>query len=219
VRVVGRFRGQNRLGDIPKENKRPRSAWVIKAGRYAIWVTGRKPSGPGFKLNPDSEEDSTKWVEVVGRPETTDGVTVLRAVKVALTTAPSGSVLRGHRLTRSIGAPAVIFSLPLDGENVSANARFVVQFSAYMDDESFEGRVRLRSADEGGKERELERLRWSYDDARRALIVDPGEPLVPGSRVTLMLLAGILDIDGTAVPPAAGADEGVVKLLRYTVGN
>jgi hypothetical protein len=215
VRVVGRFRGHDIDRTLPPA--RPRGAWAIKAGRHAIWVTGHKPAGRGFTLHPELEADTHKWLEVVGRLEQQDGVCRLRASAVGLT-APASFVGFGKRL---IGAqqPEVVFTLPLaDADPVASDARFLVQFNAYMDEESFEGRVRLRYADVPGPSGELRRMRFTYDDVRRTLIVEPGEPLRAGATVELLLLAGITDAYATPLGSGPGADTaGAARLLRWRV--
>jgi len=215
VRIVGRFRGHNLEHDLPPP--RPGSAWVLKSGRYAIWVTGHGPSGRGFALHPEREADTHKWLEVVGRLEEKHGLRTLRASSVALSAPASGVGLRGRLVTAK--QPEVVFTLPLAGaEPVAPDARLLVQFSTYMDEESFEGRVRLRYADLPGSSGELHKVRWTYDDVRRTLIVEPGEPLRAGATLELLLLPGITDAFATplAAVPGAGAD-GVVETLRWQV--
>jgi hypothetical protein len=213
VKVVGKFRGRNLHMDLPANVVG--SGWVIKAGKYAVEVRGKKPSGPGFKLDQDSMSDTVNWIEVLGRPETHNGVTVLHALKVAPVAPPSAAgVSSPRRLLGVPGRPTVVFALPLDGERgIAADSRLVVQFSAYMDEDSFRGRVRVRYA-EGG---DLPRMSWRYDDARRALIVDPGEPLRRGGVLELLLLPGIVDVDGSALAPRVSSAEGEAELLRYVV--
>ena len=213
VRVVGKFRGHNLARDLPNDG--PRGGWVVKSGRYALWVTGHGPSGRGFHLNPALESDTTRWVEVAGRVEDRSGLAVLRARTVALT-APAAFVWVGPRL-RTDPRPEVVFTLPLADEQVDpADARLLVQFSAYMDEESFEGRVRLRYA--GGPE--LRRTRWTYDDVRRVLMVDPGETLSGGATVEVALLRGIADVYAAplAPPPGAGPDD-PARVLRWRVSG
>jgi len=214
IRVVGKFRGRNLHFDLPPKGLG--SGWVIKAGKYAVEVRGKKPSGPGFKLDQDSMSDTVNWVEVRGRPETHDGVTVLHALKVAPVAPPSAAGVSSPRRLRGVaGRPTVVFALPLDGERgIAADSRLVVQFSAYMDEDSFHGHVRLRYADA----EDLPRMSWRYDDGRRALIIDPGEPLRPGGVLELLLLPGIVDVDGSALAPRASSTaEGGAELLRYVV--
>jgi hypothetical protein len=215
VRVVGMFRGHDVDRSLPPS--RPRGAWAIKSGRHAIWVTGHKPSGRGFTLHPELEADTHKWLEVVGRLDVQDGVGRLHASAVALS-APASFV--GYR-KRLVGAhqPEVVFTLPLaDEDPVATDARFLVQFNAYMDEDSFGGRVRLRYGDVPGPPRDLQRMRWTYDDVRRTLIVEPGEPLQTGATVELLLLAGITDAYATPLGLGPGADSaGTARLLRWRV--
>jgi hypothetical protein len=212
VRVVGRFRGANLEHDLPPP--RPRSAWVLKSARYAIWVTGHGPSGRGFALRSDLEADTHKWLEVVGRLEEKNGVRTLRASAVAMSQPMAGMGLRRRLLTSK--QPDVVFTLPVAGaEDVPPDARFLVQFSTYMDEESFEGRVRLRYADSAAGE--LARSRWTYDDVRRTLVVEPGERLRAGATLELMLLPGITDAFDVPLGPAAGGAPDVERVLRWQV--
>jgi hypothetical protein len=87
VRVRGQFRGKNLFGDLAAAGAPP-DAWVIKDGDSAVWVAGRRPKGNGWSLDPASRSDTTRWVEVVGKIETKDGITFLRAGQVALVPAP-----------------------------------------------------------------------------------------------------------------------------------
>ena len=87
VRVRGQFRGKNLFGDLAVAGAPP-DGWVIKDGDSAVWVAGRRPKGNGWSLDPESRSDTARWVEVVGKIETKDGVTVLRAGQVSLVPAP-----------------------------------------------------------------------------------------------------------------------------------
>jgi hypothetical protein len=124
---------------------------------------------------------------------------------------------------RLVGAhqPEVVFTLPLGGEDpVATDARFLVQFNAYMDEDSFRGRVRLRYGEVPGPPRDLQRVRWTYDDVRRTLIVEPGEPLQTGATVELLLLNGITDVYATPLGSVPGADAaGTARRLQWRVGE
>jgi hypothetical protein len=214
VRVVGKFRGRNLFHDL--EEPGPGGAWVLKSGHHAAWIVGRGPSGRGFRLDTHLVRDTTRWLEVVGRVESKDGVTVLRARAVALS-APAAFVWNGPRL-RTGPRPEVVFTLPLADEELPVSgARVLVQFSAYMDEESFEGRVQLWYGGEGVG-RELTRLRWTYDDVRRVLVLDPGEPLRAGAVIEVLLLPGILDVHAAPLEPPPGSGPGdPARVLRWRV--
>ena len=119
VRVRGTYRGANRDADLPEKTRKGRGDWVIKDGLFAIWISGRKPKGDGFALDTGLKRDTGKWLEVVGRPETRNGVTYLRAVRVSLGAQPSASApaqLPSPPPERPKVPPVVVFAIPLDGE-------------------------------------------------------------------------------------------------------
>jgi hypothetical protein len=218
VRVVGQFRGRNLYGDLPAPSFRHRLDWVLKDGRAAVWVTGRAPRGRDFKLDPDVQDDARTWLEVVGRAVRRDGQVVVRAEKVALVPAPSAARVKTVRIVGGSGVrPVVVFSLPLDGDRIRSDARFVIQFNKYMDDDSFSGRVVLRYADapaEGG----FATMKLAYDEGKRALVIDPGMALEAGRRLECRLLPGIVDADGLALVPRDGtATPDLIDVLRFDV--
>ena len=223
VRVVGKFRGRNLYGDLPSRSQKARSDWVIKDDLFAAWITGKKPKGSGWELDPSLKRDTGKWILVVGRPETMAGVTYLRAIQVELTTAPTPTAEAqppSPPPEKPKLPPVVVFALPLDGErDVSPDTKFQVQFSKDMDEKSFFGNVVLRYA--GARQpgdRAFDAVSLSYDGGRRALTVDPGDLLRAGRVVELILLPGIVDTDGLALEPRPGkVASQAVDVLRYRV--
>jgi hypothetical protein len=218
VRVAGQFRGHNLYGDLPVPSFRHRLDWVLKDERAAVWVTGRPPRGRDFKLDPDVQDDARTWLEVVGRAVLRDGQVVVRAEKVALVSAPSTARVKAVRIAAGSNVrPVVVFTLPLDGDQIRSDARFVIQFNKYMDDDSFPGHVLLRYADSpaaGG----FETMKLAYDEGKRALVIDPGVALELGRRVECLLLPGIVDADGLALVPRQGsAAPDVIDVLRFDV--
>jgi hypothetical protein len=224
IRVVGQFRGKNLYGDLPARSQRDADDWVIKDDVFAIWIAGRKPKGDGFALDSGLKRDTGKWLEVVGKPETRAGVTYLRAIRVALTTAPSATAQAQPPPPppeRPKLPPVVVFAIPLDGEAITPDAQFAVQFSKDMDQASFQGRVLLRYAGPVMPgDRGFGDVRLTYDEGRRALMIDPGDYLRPGREVELLLLPGIADTDGLALSPRSGsAVEEAVDVLRFLVAG
>lgn len=226
VRVVGKFRGRNLYGDLPGSSQQKGADWVIKDDAFAVWVTGKKPKGSGWELDPTLKRDTGKWIEVVGRPETRRGVTYLRAVKVGLTNPPSplaDAKAPPPPLERPKRPPVIVFALPLDGEaDVPPSSRFVVQFNKDMDQSTFAGKVYLRYA--GPRlpgDRAFDGVKLSYDEGRRALTVDPGDVLRRGRLLELVLLPGIADVEGLTLVPrsASQAPAGAIEVLRYEVGT
>jgi Big-like domain-containing protein len=225
VRVVGKFRGRNLYGDLPARSERASGDWVIKDDVYAVWVSGRKPKGSGWELDANLKRDTGKWIEVVGRPETRNGIIYVRAMQVRLTDPPrptADAAPPPPPPERPKVPPVVVFALPLDGEgDVPSDSRFVVQFNKDMDEASFKGHVMLRYAGPTlPGDREFDGIKLTYDQGRRALTVDPGDVLRPGRQIELVLLPGIADVDGLTLIPRSGINvDGVVDVLRFRTGT
>jgi hypothetical protein len=222
VRVVGKFRGRNLFGDLPARSMRTVNDWVIKDSLFAVWVTNKKPKGDGFELDPSIRRDTNRWIEIIGRPTTKAGVVVIDALQVTLTQPPTPKADAAPPPPppeRPKVPPVIVFSLPLDGESdFDFSGRIMVQFSNDMDEESFKGRVGLRyegpptPGDPG-----FESMRVSYQPGPRALIVDPGAPILRGRPLTLVLLTGIIDIDGQPLKRRDGkpTDKDVAETLTF----
>lgn len=226
VKVVGKFRGRNLYGDLPARSERSHDDWVIKDDVWAVWITGRKPKGSGFSLDAGLKKDTGKWVEVVGRVETRNSITYVRALQVLLAAPPREAAEvqpPPPPPEKPKEPPVIVFALPLDGDpEVAPDSRFVVQFSKDMDEDSFKGHVLLRyQGPPQPGDRGFEALRLQYDGGRRALTVDPGDPLRPGRSLELVLLPGIADVEGLALVPRTGdalAEAGDVLRFRVAAG-
>ena len=223
VHVVGKFRGQNLYGDLPARSQRNSADWVIKDDLYAVWVSGRKTKGDGWALDPKLKRDTGKWLDVVGRPTTISGVTYLQALQVSLGSPPKPTADAAPPPPppeRPKVPPVVVFSLPLDGDReVPPTGRFAVQFSKDMNEESFKDRVLLRYAGRPQPgDRDFSGAKVTYDGGRRALIIDPGDVLRSGRVLELILLPGIVDMDGLPLETRPGKMVGqAAEVLRYQV--
>jgi hypothetical protein len=225
IRVVGQFRGSNLFGDLPSFSRWKRGDWVLKNDVFAVWVTGEKPKGKGWKLDPKLRRDSGKWLVVEGKARTVEGVVYILADNVELTTAPSPTahVKKAEPLPPlPLKTPVIVFSLPLDGErDIPQDTVFRVQFCNDMEETSFEGRVGLRYAGRPRPgDRVLDAVSISYDIGRRALTVDPGDLLRSGRAVELILLPGIIDIDGQSLEARPDHNPGgAADVLRFQVSG
>lgn len=222
VRVVGKFRGRNLFADLPARSMRTADDWVIKDSLFAVWVTNKKPKGSGFDLDPSIRRDTSRWVEVIGRPRTRNGVVVIDALEVTLTQPPTPKADAAPAPPppeRPKDPPVIVFSLPLDGESdFDFSGRIIVQFNNDMEEESFKGRVGLRYAgpprpgDPG-----FESMRVSYNPGMKALVVDPGAPILRGRVLDLVLLTGIVDLDGQPLKRRDGKPPqgDIAEMLRF----
>jgi hypothetical protein len=225
VRVVGQFRGANLFGDLPSASRRKSSDWVLKNDVFAVWITGKKPEGDGWKLDAKLRRDTGKWIEAEGRVRTSRGVVYISAAVLSLTKAPSPTARAEAPPPPPpppLKPPVIVFSLPLDGErDIPPDTIFLVQFSNDMEDGTFEHRVGLRYAGRPRPgDRALDAVTTAYDIGRRALVVDPGDVLRAGRMVELILLPGIVDIDGQRLEPRPGHDPGgAAEVLRFQVAG
>ena len=222
IRVVGKFRGRNLFADLPAKSMRTVNDWVVKDSLFAVWVTNRKPKGDGFELDPSIRRDSNRWVEVIGRATTRAGVVVIDAAQVALTQPPTPKADAAPAPTppdRPKVPPAIVFSLPLDGESdFDFSGRITLQFNNDMDEDSFKGRVGLRyegpalPGDPG-----FEGMRVTYLPGSKALVVDPGSPILRGRVLDLVLLTGVIDIDGQPLVRRDGKppQNDIAEMLRF----
>ncbi len=222
VRVAGQFRGRNLYGDLPARSQLDKDDWVLKDELYALWVSGRKPKGDGFTLDPGLKRDTNKWLEVEGRVTVRNGLVYLEAVSVSLGRAPlavpAPEATPAPGPPRPPRPPEIVFSLPLDGErDVAPDGTFTVQFSRDMDIASFDGKVLFRYAGPARPgDRGFEGIRFNYDEGRRALTVVPGDRLQPGRTIELVFLEGIKDVEGQPLKARPGRlFESAVDILRW----
>lgn len=227
VTVLGQFRGENLFGDLPSASRRRSADWVLKEDVYAVWVTGKKTKGPGWSLDPSLRRDSGKWLQVTGRVLLGDKAVTIEAIDVVLSKAPSARPQAQAQAPpppppRPKKPPVVVFSLPLDGErDVPPDGAFEVQFSKDMDEPSFKDRVVFRYAGrQQPGDNSLDAMRATYDGGLRTLRVDPGDLLRPGRVVEILLLPGIVDLDGLPLETRPGKNPGVATdVLRFQVAG
>jgi hypothetical protein len=228
VTVRGQFRGENLFGDLPSSSRERSSDWVIKEDVYSVWITGRKPKGPGWSLDADLKRDTGKWLQVAGRVRVAKGIVTLEAIDVTLTKPPgAGAAVTEAKPEptpppppRPKRAPVVAFSLPLDGEReVPRDTVFKIQFSRDMDETTLKDHVLFRYAGRVQPgDNALDAVRVSYDGGLRTLRIDPGDLLRPGRIVEIVLLPGIQDIDGAELETRPGVKPGAaVDVLRFQV--
>jgi hypothetical protein len=229
VTVRGQFRGSNLFGDLPSASRQRSTDWVIKEDVFAVWVSGKKAKGPGWSLDAGLKRDSGKWLQVTGRVLVNGPIVTIQATDVVLTKPPSADTPAVTQAQappppppRPKKPPIVVFSLPLDGErDVAPNAVFKVQFSKDMEEGSFKDRVVFRYAGRPQPgDNALDAKRITYDLGLRTLQVDPGDLLRPGRVVELILLPGIVDLDGLPLETRPGKSAGAATdVLRFQVAG
>jgi hypothetical protein len=213
IAVVGNFRGDNLYGDLSIRTKRSPRDFILKAADAAIWVTGRRPRGKDFDLDPKLRRDTGKWLRVSGVAREQEGVVYLQADYMELVPQPDDPALEPSEVVVEISEsakipPEVVFSLPLEGErNISLDVEFKVQFSKDMNQASFDRNVDLLYADDTGRGNPFPQLKIDYHAPSRTLTVTPGTNLKPGKEIRLILYGEIRDSEGLPLAVAPGAPE------------
>jgi len=88
VRAVGQFRGANLCRDLPESTRRAGADWVLLTSEGPVWVTGRRPEGKGFRLDPAYRADVSRWLEVGGRVEAAGEARYLKASSITMIPRP-----------------------------------------------------------------------------------------------------------------------------------
>ena len=230
IAVLGKFRGSNLYGDLSMRDKRTPRDFVIKVADAAIWVTGRRPRGTGFRLDSKKRRDTGKWLAVVGttwKYEPT-GTYYLRAEKISMVDEPVNKNLSPVKAVvdnkRDLGSPPeVVFSLPLAGErDISVDSEFQIQFSSDMNQDSFNRNVDLLYADDDGVGNPFPDLEVIYDKSRRTLTVRPNKSLERAKEILLILYDLIEDEEGQSLlsdPAVSSIEPGAAVVLAFTTSQ
>ncbi len=224
IATIGKFRGNNLYGDLQIRDKKTPLDFVIKAGDTAIWVTGKRPRGKDFKLNPKRRRDTGEWLRVIGTPWESDGKLYFKGEKVEVVDEPDTPDIEptdpADEDEGSLGPPPeVVFTLPLEGErDVPLDAKFHVQFSKDMKESSFNRNIDLLYADDDGTANPFPDIALSYDGDTRTLTIIPNARLEPGREIRLILYAEIEDEEGQRLPvqpPAAEIEPGAAVVVAF----
>jgi Bacterial Ig-like domain len=212
VTLTGRFKGHNLYGDVPQGVAKSKWDFILQSADAAVWVTGVRPKGKDFDLDPGARVDTGKWIEVKGTVQR-DGTMVWIAGKdVRLATAPAEvpiEIVRPSLPTEP--PPSVIFSAPLAGEtDFPAAGKVRIQFSRDMNPSTFRDRVRIHYAGPKAPAIAPPNFTLTYNDANRSVEIKFKEPLASYQMVEIQLTEGITAIDGQALPPWT---------LRFTTGQ
>lgn len=204
--LVGRFRGRNLYGDLPQALNKGKWDFVLQSADAAIWVTGARPKGKGFELDPGARADTGTWVEVKGTVRRDGDLVWLEAQTIQIAAAPAETPIEiAIPATPVEPPPTVIFSAPIaDDTDVPRSAPVRLQFSRDMDGRSFRDRVRARytgPTPPGTTAPAPPPFMVRYDDGNRSLEIRFTQPLERFQTVTIDLLEGITATGGIALLP------------------
>jgi hypothetical protein len=208
VRVVGRFKGRNLYGDLPHALGKAKWDFVLQSAEGAVWVTGMRPRGKGFDLDPGARVDTGRWLEVTGTVERLPNhIVYINATSLQLAAAPTDTPVEvAVRERPRLPPPEVIFSAPVaDDHDVERAAPVRIQFSRDVDPNTVSERVTVAYvAPAGVAESDLPpapKFTVSYNDAAHAIEIRFAQPLERFQKVRVQLLEGIMSLDRQTVKP------------------
>ncbi|HEX5475029.1 MAG TPA: Ig-like domain-containing protein [Vicinamibacterales bacterium] len=194
VTLVGRFRGNNLYGDLPVPVGKSRWDFVLQAADGAVWVTGVRPRGKGFDLDPTARVDTGVWLEVAGMVRHEGALVWIEAASVARATAPAEAPVEVTVPLPPAPVPQVIFTAPLANDvDVSPSSTVRLQFSRDMNPGSFKGHVHVTYTGTAptGAPAAPPPFTIDYNEGNRALEITFSAPLDRFRTVRVDLLDGI----------------------------
>ena len=209
--LTGRFKGRNLYGDLPQGVAKSKWDFVIQSADAAIWVTGLRPKGKDFDLDPGARVDTGRWLEVKGTIQRDGPMVWLAGKEVRLATAPTEVPIEiGRPPLPPEPPPSVIFSAPLAGESdFPASGKIRIQFSRDMNASTFRDRIHIHYAGPKAPSVAPPTFTATYNDANRSIEIKFKEPLASYQMLEVQLMEGITAIDGQPLKPWT---------LRFTTG-
>ena len=203
VTVSGRFRGRNLYGDLPQALGKSKWDFVLQSADGAVWVSGLRPKGRDFDLDPAARVDTGRWLEVSGTVHREGPSVWIACESLRQTTAPTEAPVEVTVPLPPEPPPKVIFSAPVAEEtDVPLAAPVRLQFSRDMDGRTFRDHVRIRYTGRNAPPTTPPPpFTLTYNDGTRALEIRFKGPLERFQTVTIDLLDGIAATDRQVMAP------------------
>ena len=203
VTLVGRFKGGNLYGDLPQGLGKSKWDFVLQSADAAVWISGLRPRGRDFDLDPSARVDTGRWLEVAGTVKREGPQVWIEGASVKQTTAQQDAPAEVTVRLPPEPPPRVIFSAPVaDDTDVERAVPVRMQFSRDMDGKSFRDRVRVSyAAPAQGAAPAVPAFAAVYNEGNRSLEIKFKQPLERFQRVTVELLEGITAVDGQPLQP------------------
>jgi hypothetical protein len=205
VTVSGRFRGKNLLGDHPTSPAKSPHEYVVRVADASIWVSGLRPRGRGFTLDPDARRDTREWVRVTGVVRHEAPLVWIEGKTIDLAKPETEPASDAPAPLPPGPAPEIVFSAPLDGENgVPTGAVLRVQFSRDIDPASLKDQVAVAYGlrPDGSSPGPAPTADTKYVPANRSIEIRFAQPLAPFTTVIVAFGNQIKATDGVAMKPA-----------------
>jgi hypothetical protein len=205
VRVSGRFRGRNLYGDLPQPLNKDKWDFVLQSADAAIWVTGMRPRGKDFDLDPGARVDTGRWLEVTGVVRRQAAQLWIEASAMKQASAPTEVPIEVAVPSRPIEPPpTVIFSAPIaDDTDVDRASPVRIQFSRDLAPASVQGRVQVtyEPTAAAATPPPPPAFKATYQEATRSIEITFAAPLERFQAVKVALLDGITARDGQPLAP------------------
>ena len=205
--ISGRFRGRNLFADIATPLQTP-GKWdfVVQSADAAVWVTGLRPRGRGFELDPGARVDTGRWVQVTGTVRRDGSRVWVEAREIELSKPAEETAVEVEMPpTPAEPPPTVVFSTPVPSEtDVESSAVVRVQFSRDMDARSFKDHVRVSYQPAPGAAEPAgppPTFAFAYNVGTRGIELKFSKPLERFQTVKVELLEGIKALGGDPLQP------------------
>ena len=205
--ISGRFRGRNLFADIATPLPTP-GKWdfVLQSADAAVWISGLRPRGRGFELDPGARVDTGRWVQVTGTVRRDGSRTWIEAREIELSAPPDETAVEiAVPATPAEPPPVVVFSTPVPEEmDVEAGAVVRVQFSRDMDARSFKDHIRVSyqpPPQTASPPPAPPMFALNYNVGTRGIELKFSKPLERFQTVKVELLGGIKALGGDPLQP------------------
>lgn len=206
VTLSGRFRGRNLFGDQPVSPGKSPHEYVLRVADASIWISGLRPRGRGFTLDPDARRDTREWVRVSGIVRHEAPVVWIEGKTIDLTKPDADMPSVEPPAAPPPGpAPEIVFSAPLDGETeVATDVVLRVQFSRDIAPDSLKDQVAVAYGmrQDGSTPGAAPAAHVTYRAANRSIEIRFAEPLAPFATVIVAFGNAITATDGVAMRPS-----------------
>ena len=207
VTISGRFRGRNLHADLAGPLPMP-SKWdfIIQSADASVWVSGLRPKGKGFELDPSARVDTGRWVQVTGTIRRDAGRVWIEGLEIELSAPPAQTTdapVDVPVVTTPEAPPRVVFSAPVpDDVDVSPTAMIRIQFSRDMDARTLKDRVRVAYVARGAEQAPPAPVfTFVYNVGSRGIELKFTKPLERRQTVKIDLIEGISAIGGDPLQP------------------
>ena len=208
VTVTGRFRGRQPRGQDARPI-RARSRWdfLLEMDDAVVWVSGIRPAGWDFDLDPRSAADASRgpWLEVTGtfRVERRSGTPPQIWIEASDLRRAALSAVRPLFVRPARAAAALVFQDPIPGEDgVPRNTAVRLQFSRAILPDTLSEHIQVSYAAPRLGAPAIPQFTARYAHDTRSITLSFAEPLAPLAAVRIELLPGIAGENGLPVPPA-----------------